>query len=316
MMILFTEKVSPKYQERLRKHFPSAQFVFCKSREESDKYIGDAEVLVTYGGDVDELLVTHAHHLKWIMVLSAGVDQLPFPIIIKRKILVTNARGIHKGPMAEYAISMLLQVYRQEKSIINNEIEKRWDQSIVLKEISGRTMVVVGTGAIGQEVARLAKAFRMKTIGISKSGKQVDYFDKVHALEKLNTVFLEVDICISVLPSTNETKGLFQSFEFNQMNKHAVFLNMGRGDVLDEADLLEAIQQNVLGHAVLDVFEDEPLSEEHPFWLDKNITVTPHISGVSIEYVTRALDIFFEYLTRYFNDDDNYVNKIDDIKRY
>src|SRR5690625_5266193 len=104
MMILFTEKVSPKYQERLRKHFPSAQFVFCKSREESDKYIGDAEVLVTYGGDVDELLVTHAHHLKWIMVLSAGVDQLPFPIIIKRKILVTNARGIHKGPMAEYAI--------------------------------------------------------------------------------------------------------------------------------------------------------------------------------------------------------------------
>src|SRR5690625_7379666 len=127
-------------------------------------------------------------------------------------------------------------------------------------------MVVVGTGAIGQEVARLDKAVRMKMIGMSKSGKQVDYFDKVHALEKLNTVLPEADFVISVLPSTNETKGLFQSFEFNQMNKHAVFLNMGRGDVLDEADLLEAVQQNVIGHAVLDVFGDEPLSEEHPFW--------------------------------------------------
>lgn len=317
MMILFTAKMSPKYQERLREQFPSVQFVFCRTREETDKHIGDAEVLVTYGGDVDELLVTHADRLKWIMVLSAGVDQLPFPIIIKRKIMVTNARGIHKGPMAEYAISMLLQVYRQEKSIINNESEKRWDQSIVLKEISGRTMVVVGTGAIGQEVARLAKAFRMKTIGISKSGKQVDYFDDVHALEKLNTVLPEADFVISVLPSTNETKRLFQSFEFNQMSKHAVFLNMGRGDVLDEADLLEAVQQNVIGHAVLDVFADEPLSEDHPFWREKNITVTPHISGVSTEYVTRALDIFTENLTRYLaNEEDNFVNKIDVIKGY
>lgn len=316
MTILFTAKISHKYQEQLKRQFPSYQFLFCQTRDETDKHIGDAEILVTYGADVDELLVTHAKHLRWIMVLSAGVEQLPFPIIIKRKIVVTNARGIHKGPMAEYAISMLLQNYRQEKAIMNNETAKRWDQSLVIKEISERTMVVVGTGAIGQEVARLAQAFRIKTIGISKSGKRVDYFDENHPLEKLNSVLTDADFVISVLPSTNETKKTFQSFEFNQMGKHSVFLNMGRGDVLDEADLLEAVQKNVIGHAVLDVFADEPLSEDHPFWREENITVTPHISGVSTEYVSRALEIFSDNLTRFLEGNDLLINKIDVIKGY
>lgn len=316
MTVLFTAKISPQNQERLREQFPSTQFSFGQTRDEIDQQIGDAEVLVTHGGDIDELLITHAENLRWIMVLSAGVDELPFPIIIKRKIIVTNARGIHKGPMAEYVISMLLQVYRQEKTIINNETAKQWDQSLVLKEISGQTMVVVGTGAIGEEVARLAKAFKMKTIGISKSGDAVEYFDAIHPLEKLNSVLPEADFVISVLPSTNETKRLFKTFEFNQMGQHAVFLNMGRGDVLDEADLLAAIQQDVIGHAVIDVFADEPLSKDHPFWREKNITVTPHLSGVSTEYVPRALEIFTENLSRYLADDESLVNKIDAIKGY
>lgn len=315
-MILFTAKIHPKYEERLREQYPDNRFVFCKTVEEVDSKIGEAEVLVTYGSDVDELMITHAKRLRWIMVLSAGVERLPFSVIIKRKIIVTNARGIHKTPMAEYAISMLLQVYRQEKTIINNEIAKKWDKSLVMKEISGRTMLIVGTGAIGQEVARLAQAFRIKTIGISKSGKKVDHFNQNEPLEKLNSLLPEADFVISVLPSTPETKHLFTAFEFKQMAEHAIFLNMGRGDVLVEADLLKAIQENKIGHAILDVFEEEPLSVNHPFWAEENITITPHLSGVSTKYVPRALDIFTENLSMYLADNEQLINKIDIVKGY
>src|SRR5690625_3003903 len=106
------------------------------------------------------------------MVLSAGIDQLPSHIIQEKNIMVTNARGIHKIPMAEYAISMLLQVYRKEKTLIQREKEQIWERSVTIQEITGRTMLILGTGSIGQEVARLAKAFQMTTYGISRSGKR------------------------------------------------------------------------------------------------------------------------------------------------
>lgn len=316
MIILSSGEIPYNMQKHLKNTYRSAKFYFCDNMEEAQEHLSNAEILVTYGEDLDAELIKQAEKLKWIMVLSAGMDIMPFDEIKKRNILVTNARGIHKIPMAEYAFSMLLQVSRQTKKLIKLEEEHKWDRSVPMQEIYGKTLVVVGTGAIGQEVARLAKAFRMKTIGVSKSGSTKQFFDEVYKGKDLNFILRGADFVVSVLPSTKETKYLFDHEHFQRMPKQAVFLNMGRGDAVNENALLDAIQNKEIAHAVLDVVEQEPLPAEHPFWANECITVTPHLSGISPEYLPRAIEIFETNLDKYLNGEKDYMNEIDPRKGY
>lgn len=311
MVILFTPtNIGEHHQNHLKNKYPDHTFVFCQENSKISDYVQDAEVIVTYGSDLTEELIGKAKKLKWIMVISAGIDELPFTEIKKRKILVTNVSGIHKVPMAEYAISMLLHVYRQEKVLNNNQAKASWDRSVRMKEVTGRTMLVLGTGAIGQEVARLAKAFHMHTIGVSRSGRAVEYFDETYKINLLEDVLYEADFIVSVLPSTEETKGLITFRHFEIMKREAVFLNMGRGDIVRSEHILRAVREGEIAHAILDVFEEEPLPEDHPFWKSDQITVTPHLSGISPQYHDRALHIFEQNLDVYLKGDRKYINKI------
>ncbi|MEN2768303.1 D-2-hydroxyacid dehydrogenase [Ornithinibacillus xuwenensis] len=316
MAILFTAKLSDKHQQTLKEKYPNQAFIFCEGIDEAEEFLAEATVFVTYGDDVDEQLIEKATNLSWIMVLSAGVERLPFQAIQERGIVVTNSRGIHKVQMAEYTLSMLLQVYRQEKQLAVNESKSSWDKSVRMKEITGQTMLVLGTGAIGQEVARLAQAFRMKTIGVSRSGRFVKYFDVTHTIDNLNSVLPEADFVVSVLPSTSETKYLLTEEHFTLMKDSAVFLNIGRGDVVASSTLLTAIQNEEIAHAVLDVFEQEPLPADHPFWNEESITVTPHISGQSPNYLVRALAIFQDNLDNMLNGEEDYINLVDPTRGY
>ncbi|SFB17005.1 Phosphoglycerate dehydrogenase [Lentibacillus halodurans] len=315
-MILSSAKISEKHQIRLRERYPDVTFIFCSNMDEAARHIDNAEILITYGEDLNGGLISEALQLKWIMVLSAGLDKMPFEAINARGILVTNARGIHKYPMAEYAISMLLQVYRQSKQLTANEAAKNWDKSVRMQEITGKTMLIAGTGAIGQEVARLAKAFRMEVYGISRSGHPVEYFDQNVKQDDLEQVLPEADFVVSVMPSTEETIKFFTYDHFRRMPNHAVFLNMGRGDAVRGEVILKAVRAGEITHAVLDVFEEEPLPKDHPFWKEENVTVTPHLSGVSPHYQRRALDIFEQNLRTYLNGEADYVNKIDVTRGY
>jgi len=315
--ILFSVKLSQKDQQRLKENYPDQVLNFYKNMKEAKQYIQEAEILVTYGADLTSELIEQADHLKWIMVLSAGIDKLPLKAIQKKDILITNARGIHKKPMAEYAISMLLQVYRQEKLLMQMETNKEWTRrSIRIQEISGKTMVIAGTGSIGQEVARLSKAFFMKTYGVSKSGRPTDFFDKTFTTDEMDRILPEADFLVSVLPSTDETKGLLTFDHFKLMPEHAVFLNMGRGDLVTSEDILKAVQDEEIAHVILDVFEEEPLPADHPIWAEENITVTPHISGVSNHYLSRALEIFEKNLSAYLDNSKEFLNTVDISKGY
>lgn len=314
MTILFTASLAEKYQHQLLKNFPDQTFIFKNEINQIEDHLPEAKVIVTYGSDLNETMIDQAKKLEWIMVFSAGLDQMPLQAIKDRDILVTNVRGIHKIPMAEYALSMLLYVYRQERTLTQNNLAKKWDKSLKMNELSGSTMLVVGAGAIGQEVARLGKAFHMKTLGLSRSGKTVEYFDENYPIHEINDVLPQADFIVSVLPSTSETRNLFTEKEFKQMQNHAVFLNMGRGDAVVEDDLLRAIQQREIAHAVLDVFVNEPLPDDHPFWEEKHITITPHISAQSDNYVPRSIDIFEKNLHTYLEGTTDYIN-INDITR-
>ncbi|WP_096271410.1 D-2-hydroxyacid dehydrogenase [Paucisalibacillus globulus] len=316
MVILFSAKISDKHKEAMQTKYPNARFIFTEGMMDAEKYLEQANVLVTYGEDLTDSKLEKATNLKWIMVLSAGVEQLPFKQIQDREILVTNSKGIHKTQMAEYTISMMLQVYRQEKQLMENEKSSSWDKRVRVKEITGQTLLVLGTGAIGQEVARLAKAFRIKTIGLSRSGRAVEYFDEVHTMEEINNKLPEADFVVSVLPSTTETKYVLTTEHFSLMKNSGVFINIGRGNVARSETILKAIREEEIAHAVLDVFEQEPLPEEHPFWKEPNITVTPHISGQSPNYIIRALAIFQDNLDKFQKGESNYINIVDPSRGY
>lgn len=316
MYILSSVKVRRDLREYLVQTYPLSTFNFCSDMEEAEPFLDKAEILLTYGEDLDNGKIEKANQLKWINVLSAGIDQMPAQKIKEKGILVTNSRGIHKIPMAEYALSMLLQSSRNMKTLIRHEQENNWDRSVKMTEITGKTMLIAGTGAIGQEVARLAKAFRMKTVGVSRSGRIKDYFDEVKASEELEKVIGEADFIVSVLPSTEETKEYYQPTHFKQMKSTAIFLNMGRGDAVKESVIINAIKESEISHAVLDVFEQEPLPDHSPLWNMEGVTVTPHLSGISPEYQPRAIDIFEKNLAVYTRGGGNYINQVDPTRGY
>lgn len=316
MYILSSAKLPIENQLKLKEAFPEDTFIFCDNMQEAKEYLEEMDILITYGEDVSEEVLSNAPHLKWVMVIAAGIDKLPFEDLHKRGILVTSAKGIHKAPMSEYVLFMMLLTYKQGKILLENEKNKIWTRDIHMEEITGKTMLIAGTGALGEEIAKVAKAFDIKTIGVSRSGKTVNYFDYNITRDEMDKYFSEADFVVSILPSTPDTKGFFEYKHFELMANHTVFINIGRGDAVRGEDILKAIRNKEISHAVLDVFETEPLPLNHPFWEEENITVTTHLSGVSPHYHNRALDIFTENLKEYKKNGKALHNVVDTLKGY
>ncbi|MFJ7830532.1 D-2-hydroxyacid dehydrogenase [Peribacillus sp. NPDC097284] len=314
MLVFSTIIPNEDIQKKMAQAFPDLTFIYQETW--ADEKLQEAEVLITYGEDLTDEIIEEAVNVKWIMVMSAGLELMPFAAIEKRGIMVTNARGIHKIPMAEYTIGMLLQYEKKLKQLIENEAGEIWDRKIEVGELNGKTMLILGTGAIGGEVARLAKAFRMTTLGVNRSGKAVEHIDHLYALTELERALPKADYIVSVLPSTDETKDLLKKEHFKAMKRTAVFVNIGRGDLFKEDVLIEVMQEHELAHVILDVFEPEPLVKGHPFWNMEQVTVTPHLSSKSGEYLPRTFSIFEENMKVYLKDGKDFINIIDPKKGY
>lgn len=301
-------------QSEVKKEFPHVDFDFFKGIKE-DLFL-NAEVLLTYGEDLTEELICKTEKLKWIMVMSAGLDKMPFEACKKRGILVTNVRGIHKIPMAEFTIGMMLQHVKQMRTLWENERNLTWERKLPMGELYGKTLLILGIGAIGGEVARLAKAFNMKTIGVNRSGSNVEWADEIYTMKDFSDALPAADFIVSVLPSTEETKHLLDDTHFELMKDTAVFINIGRGDLVKEEVLLAALEEKKIAHAYLDVFYKEPLAENHPFWKMDNVTVTPHISSLTKNYMPRSFEIFKHNLHTYIKKGADYINVIDMDRGY
>ncbi|MGB8000470.1 MAG: D-2-hydroxyacid dehydrogenase [Anaerobacillus sp.] len=316
MKVVSSGKLKTAIKDHLKETFPKTTFHFLSSMKEAESYLSEAEILLTYGEDLTTELIQQASSLKWIMVLSAGLERMPFEAIKEKGILITNARGIHSIPMAEYTISMMLQTARHTKQVLANEKSKIWNKKLPIEEITGSTIGIVGTGAIGCEIARLAQAFRMKTLGVNRSGHASNYFDRIYENENILTMLPYCDFVVGVLPSTIETRSYFKKEHFEAMKESTVFINIGRGDTVEEKDLIVALEQNRLKHAVLDVFKNEPLDPAHPFWEMDNVTITPHHSAISGGYQPRAIEIFEYNLMEYQKHEGEMKNIIDPDRGY
>lgn len=314
MRIYFTFEPRPDLMEPLVAQFPEIDFVFENGL--SIKELQKADVFVTYGEDLNDDNIQYAEKVKWIFVASAGVEKMPAQAIIDRGIVVSNVRGIHKTPMAESILAHILAIKRALPWMYEQQIKSEWSKKAKQTELCDSTALILGPGAIGSEVGRLLQAFGVKTIGCNRSGKAAAYMDDMVSFDGLIDILPKADIVLSVLPKTIETTHLLKEAHFKAMKKDVIFMNFGRGNLVDEHVLIQAIDNGEIGFAVLDVFEKEPLAADHPLWTLPNVIVSPHVSSHSARYVKRSLEIFKPSLEKWLKGEKDLENVLDLSRGY
>lgn len=217
--------------------------------------------------------------LRFIQLTSAGFDRVPMAEVERRGIKICNARGVYGIPMAEFAVAGVLQLYKQSRFFGENQKTHGWNKHRGLLELWGRQVTVVGCGNIGQECAKRFAAFDCRVVGVDIFEAQLPNIEKMYHISRLQEVLPQSDVVVLTLPLTEQTRHLFNAETFGVMKKGAILVNIARGGVVDTQALVGALESH-LGGAVLDVFEQEPLSPESPLWDMENVLVTPHNSFV------------------------------------
>lgn len=229
--------------------------------------------------------------LRHIQLTSAGYDRVPLDYIGAHGIELHNAAGVYSVPMAEFAIGGILQLYKQTAFFRANQSAHRWEKHRGLLELAGKTVCIAGTGDVGREIAKRLKAFDCKVIGVNRTVRAFKEFDQVLPLPELLAVVRDCNILIVSMALTEETRGIVGAGIFNILQPGAVIVNVSRGALIDEPLLIEWLQSEHSGGAVLDVFAQEPLPESSPLWAMENVILTPHNSFVGEGNHDRLIDV-------------------------
>jgi phosphoglycerate dehydrogenase-like enzyme len=252
-----------------------------------------------------------ADKLKWIHATSAGVDALMFPDLINGDVVVTNARGIFDRTIAEYVLCTILMFAKDFPRSLKLQSEHKW-QHRDTERAAGKQVLVVGAGSIGGQIARLCKAAGLKPHGIARKPRHDDPdFIAVHGNDDLTEQLGLADFVVIAAPLTPQTEGLFDEKAFQAMRKSARLINIGRGPVVKTDELIKALNDGEIAGAALDVFEEEPLPEDHPLWDMDNVIMTAHMAGDFIGWKRALTDQFLENLDRWHKGEElfNFVDK-------
>ncbi len=244
-----------------------------------------------------------APQLRWIHTASAGVDGLLTDDLRQRGITLTNSAGVHAIPIAEWVLHALLMIVKRGRELIAAQAEQRWsDESF--DELGGKTLLVYGAGGIGAEIARRAAAFDMQLWGVNRSGRAVPHFDRVVRDAEWRSLLPQADYLVLAAPYTPATHHVIAAETLRQLPAHAWLINVARGGLVDEPDLIEALTAGTLAGAALDTFEQEPLPRTSPLWMFPNVLISPHRSGSSPRSNDRVVDCFIANLQRFVAGDE------------
>jgi phosphoglycerate dehydrogenase-like enzyme len=238
-----------------------------------------------------------AENLRWLHTFSAGVDDPFFRTLQERGVRLSTSSGAHAGPIAQTVMLYLLALSRDLPGWLRDQAARRWNPRAI-GELSGLHMGVLGLGPIGLEVARLGGAFGMTVTGVRRTPRGDEPCDTV-GLDALDALLPRLDVLVVALPLTDDTRGLIDAEALGRLRPGALFVNVGRGPIVDEPALVDALRTGHLGGAGLDVFAEEPLPEQSPLWGLPNVIVTPHSSGTCPGNHLRATEIFLENLAQY-----------------
>jgi phosphoglycerate dehydrogenase-like enzyme len=257
---------------------------------------------------------TRAKSLRWVHSIGAGVENLCRDVA-GTDIIVTNSH-VHGDVIAEHVMSLVLAHGRRLPAVLARQAEGRWMRDGAIGTVvRGRTMGVIGLGAIGTELARRAAAFGMRVWGVRRSGSAVPGVDRVVGPDRLDEVLRAADVLAVTLPFTAETRGLIGARELARLPRGAFVVNVGRGGIVDETALAAAIQSGHLAGAGLDVFEQEPLPAASPLWRLPGVIITPHVGGSFPGFLDRAVPFFCENLRRYLAGEP-LLNRVDVARGY
>nr|WP_086938910.1 D-2-hydroxyacid dehydrogenase [Thaumasiovibrio occultus] len=217
--------------------------------------------------------------LQWLQSTFAGIDAL-IERDDRRDYQLTNVRGIFGPLIAEYVLGLLIPYYRQFARYHTQQEARQW-QPHSYPSLVGKNLLILGTGSIGAYLAKVANTMGMQVSGVNRSGiTPSDDFTTLYDFTQLGDALASADVIVSTLPATSETRDILNGAALNRC-RCALFFSVGRGDVIDETALLDAVNANAIAHAWLDVFKQEPLAETHPFWAHPRITITPHVAAES-----------------------------------
>lgn len=288
-------------RERLRVGIKGdVDLVFADDEESAKKEIRDAEILF---GRLTPQLLEQARKLRWVQAPFASQERHLFPEFIESDILLTNVAGIYNEEIADHVYALILGFTRQIPRFTRNQDKRYWEPSSGFKVdcLAGKTLGVIGLGGIGGEVARRAPSFGMRVVATRAHPERAkpDYVDQVWGPDGLVHLLAESDFVVICTPETPRTRKMISSEELKTMKRTAYIINIGRGAVIDLAALTEALKNEIIAGAGLDVFEIEPLPAEHPLWDMKNVIITPHMASNTDIYPVRRVDRFLDNLSRY-----------------
>ena len=295
-------KSRPDAIQWLREVAGDAEIVVANTRNVSPELLQGADILLGYCNHAN---LKHGTQLRYILNYSAGVDKcISSPLLQDRPILVTNMQRIYGPGIAEHVIGLMYMLTRKLHVYHDRQQSSEWDRRAVERtdmwEVQDRTMLVVGLGGIGTQVAMRANALGMRVIAIRNSSRRgPDYVDYVGLPDELHKLARQADVVVNTAPLTKKTKGMFDRRFFQGMKTGSYFINVGRGKSVVTADLIEALNSQHLGGAALDVQDPEPLPASHPLWEARNIIITPHISAGSDRQMQRYWLVVRENLRRY-----------------
>jgi phosphoglycerate dehydrogenase-like enzyme len=290
LLVLVRDSVRAEIREVLGSFkLPNLEIIVPDSEVEIKSHLSEANIILGVPS-IAKNFVNQAPKLVWLQSTFAGIDAL-IKDDLRKDYLLTNVREVYGTIMAEYVFAYILMFHKDILGNLKSQTEKIWDQK-PYKSLEGISIGILGTGSIGQEIAKVAKSFGMKTIGYNTDGKKAKYFDITYSQNQLAEFLQNSQYVISVLPDTNATKHLINKVALENMRKDALLISVGRGATIDQEALIEALENQRIKAAVLDVFETEPLPADSKLWSLPNAFITPHVSGF---YVSKKIfEIFAE----------------------
>ncbi len=302
ILLAMPEAVRNQYRDRMQARFSELNVDLVDHHSKVGPHIAAADVLLTFAPMLSDHVLQSAKRLKWVQALGTGVDNLIDRPCLRKDVIVTNVHGIHGPPVSEAAVAAMLALARGLPRAIRFQDKRQW-QRFPAQLLHNKTVGIFGIGAIAEALAPKCKAFGMRVIGISSAPRTLAGFDHMYASPDLTKAAGELDFFVLLTPLTDKTRNCVDGKIFAAMKPTAFLVNLARGGVVDEAALVEALRGGRIAGAALDVFVEEPLSPDHPFWSMDNVIITTHQGGFCDVYIDHAWPTIEANMRCFLSDD-------------
>jgi D-2-hydroxyacid dehydrogenase (NADP+) len=296
--ILIVDVHAEMYRDALRAEFPALQFTLFRNAAAVSGDLSDIDIMVMFGIEIRDFMLSGAPRLKWIQSLATGVDHFLRCPSLKPGVLITSGRGIHGPPMREQVIYMMMGVSRDVVRAVGDQKAHFWERRL-WSTLHGKTAVIAGTGIVGSAIGEALKALGMYVIGVSRTPRQEAGFDEMIATDKLADAAARADYLINMLPASADNLDIFDAKIFAAMKPSAYYISAGRGQTVDEDALLPVLRERKIAGAALEVFKTEPLPPDSPFWDLPNVFILPHIGGYVVEYEDFVMPLVVENMRKF-----------------